>query len=271
MNKRIVQFFYENPVFRWDMFCDFKAESGTSNQNSVKQLLQYYIRTKKIIPIRRELFAVLPPNQTAETFSLDPYVLAANLTGDSVLAYHTALALHGVAYSTFQRFTFLTSKKIKTFYYKEQVFQAINPSHYCQKSKNEYTISFNRGGSVIMITSLARTFVDVLDRPNLSGGWEEVARSLEGIAALNIDEVIAYCLKLRRPVLCAKVGFFLEQRQGVFAASEDQIAQLVQNRPKSAYNLRKQPQESSQLVKKWNLMVPKSLLYNQWEEPLYDI
>jgi hypothetical protein len=38
--------------------------------------------------------------------------------------------------------------------------------------------------------------VDVLDRPRLSGGWEEVWRSLETIPFLDLDQVVQYALLL---------------------------------------------------------------------------
>jgi hypothetical protein len=34
--------------------------------------------------------------------------------------------------------------------------------------------------------------VDVLDRPDLSGGWEEIWRSLETIEYFDLDEIVAY-------------------------------------------------------------------------------
>jgi predicted transcriptional regulator of viral defense system len=47
-----------------------------------------------------------------------------------------------------------------------------------------------RQGLSISITSLARTYVDLLDRVKLGGGWEEVIRSINKISVLNVDQVI---------------------------------------------------------------------------------
>lgn len=42
-------------------------------------------------------------------------------------------------------------------------------------------IDMNRSGVNIKVTSLARTIVDVLDRIDLAGGWEEVWRVLDTV------------------------------------------------------------------------------------------
>ena len=42
-------------------------------------------------------------------------------------------------------------------------------------------LTTERAGMSLRVTNLERTFVDVLDRPLFSGGWEEVWRSLEAV------------------------------------------------------------------------------------------
>ncbi len=121
-----------------------------------------------------------------------------------------------------------------------------------------------------MLTSLARTYVDVLARPDLAGGWEEVCRSLDNIAALNIEKVIEYCLALKNNIVAAKVGYFLEQRQGAFSVSQAQLSHLQTNKPISPQYIHHHAKESCVLIKKWNLMVPKSIVNRIWEEPNND-
>jgi len=51
----------------------------------------------------------------------------------------------------------------------------------------------DRMGLDIRVTSLERTLVDVLDRPGISGGWEEVWRSLEMVEYFNLDPGLRIC------------------------------------------------------------------------------
>lgn len=269
----IDRFFFEHAVFRQEEFAAFKAKRGTTNLATIRQALQYYLRNKRIVAIRRGLYAVVPPNETPEGLSVDPYLVASKSATDSIIAYHSALELHGVAYSLFQQFTFITRQKIKPFLYQEQRFQPVAIQKILSKKKAENfgVETINRAGLEIKITTLDRTFVDVLTRIDLSGGWEEVCRSINSIGVLDVEKVVAYGLKLDSPVVAAKVGFFLEQRQGAFAVSDKTLKRLLMKKPKSPYYLVKAGKESGEFVKKWNLIVPRSILYQTWEEPTYDV
>ena len=73
-----------------------------------------------------------------------------------------------------------------------------------------------RSGSEMRVTGLERTLVDVLDRPDLTGSWEEIWRSLESLEFFDIEQVIEYVLLLENATTAAKVGFFLERhRNGI--------------------------------------------------------
>lgn len=261
-------FFYQHPIFRYEEFVAWKTKHGTSKRYSINNTIQYYLKTGKLIRLRKELYAVVPPNETLKTIQIDSYILAALAAKDSVLSYHTALELHGLAYSAFEQFTFLTTQKTKSFEFANQRFQPVSlPKALKTQNANFCVEIVNRQGVDIRVTNLARTFVDVLDRPDLCGGWEEVCRSINDIAVLKIDEVIAYCLKMNNARLAAKVGFFLEQRTGAFAVSSNQLQPLLNIRPKSPQYLSKHEQKNCCLVKKWNLMMPITILEKSWEEP----
>jgi predicted transcriptional regulator of viral defense system len=70
-----------------------------------------------------------------------------------------------------------------------------------------------RIGLPLRVTDIERTFVDVLDRPDLSGGWEEIWRSLESVEYVKTERVVEYALLLNKSTTVAKLGFFLEQHK----------------------------------------------------------
>jgi predicted transcriptional regulator of viral defense system len=270
---KIEAFFHTHPVFRYEEFAHFKAEQGTNNPRAVSKALLYYINTSRLINVRRGIYAVVPPNVTPDQVFVDPYLLASKASNDSVLAYHTALELHGVAYSAFEQFTFLTSQKIKPFEFRGQRFQPVAFPIALKKSEdNNFGIEeLDRQGLVIQETNLARTFVDVLDRVELCGGWEEVVRSISNMATLDVNSVIKYCLLLNNRILAAKVGFFLEQRQGAFSINSDIIQPLLEKKPLTPQSLVAHEKEGGQLIKRWNLILPLRVLKKSWEEPDYDV
>lgn len=271
-NMSMEAFFYSHPVFRYEEFVNQKQAQGTTNPKAIKKALYHYLSTGRLMNIRREIYAVIPPNESSEHISIDPYLLAAKITPDSALAYHTALELHGVAYSIFQQFNFLTATKSKPFEFQQQWFHPVAIPLQLKKNQqhNCWLESVNRQGLIIKVTSLGRTFVDVLDRIELSGGWEEVIRSISNISVLNIDEVITYCLLRKNSRLAAKVGFFLEQRQGAFAVNNKTLKPLLKLKPSTPQYLSNY-QGSCKLVKKWNIMLPTFVLNQAWKEPQYDV
>lgn len=269
----IETFFHTHPVFRYEEFAQLKAEQGVDNPRAVRKALLYYTNKARLINVRRGTYAVVPPDALPEQVLVDPYLLASRTSNDSVLSYHTALELHGVAYSAFEQFTFLTAKKIKPFEFRSQRFLRVALPIALKKSgdSNFEVEEFDRQGMVIRVTTLARTFVDALDRVELCGGWEEVVRSISNMTALDVHAVIRYCLLLNNRILAAKVGFFLEQRQGAFSVSSDVLQPLIEKKPLTPQSLLAHEREGGQLVKRWNLILPLRVLKKSWEEPDYDV
>ena len=77
----------------------FLSERGSGNTHTRNSLLAYHRKQGRIVHVRRGLYATVPRGMDPETASIDPYLVAAKMTGDAVLGYHTALEFHGRAYS----------------------------------------------------------------------------------------------------------------------------------------------------------------------------
>ncbi len=268
----IEAFFFEHPVFRFEEFKNWKHTQGTETPSAIHSALRYYLKSGRIKLLRRELYGVIPPNESLDTITYDPYLIAAKATNDSILSHHTSLEIHGVAYSSFEQFTFISSKKVKPFEMNGQLYRPVaTPIELKNENLENFSVQIlNRQGVNIKITNLARTYVDVIDRADLSGGWEEVCRSLDNIAVLNVNDVVNYCLTLKNANLISKVGFFLEQREGPFSVPSENIMQLKKHISNSVQYMSDHSKEPHRLIKQWNLMVPTSVLDRTWNEPQYD-
>jgi predicted transcriptional regulator of viral defense system len=84
----------------------------------------------------------------------------------------------------------------------------------------------DRLGQQVLVTSLERTLVDVLDRPYLCGSWEEIWLSLESIEYLDMDQVLKYAFLLANSTTIAKLGFFLETHREPLMIPEYYFDQL---------------------------------------------
>jgi predicted transcriptional regulator of viral defense system len=125
-----------------------------------------------------------------------------------------------------------------------------------------------RSGSELRVTSLERTLVDVLDRPDLTGSWEEIWRSLESVEFFDIEQIVEYVLLLENATTAAKVGFFLGQHKEPLMVDDVHLQPLRKLRPRQPHYLMRGKRKGGRWVKEWNLMVPDEILNQSWAEVL---
>ncbi|MBM3706557.1 MAG: transcriptional regulator [Actinobacteria bacterium] len=261
-------FFSRNAVFTVEELDHFLSGQKSLNLNTRKSLLAYYLKKGRIINIHRGLYVTIPYGSDPTSFPVDPYLLTAKMSKDAVLAYNTALQFHGKAYSVSNRLIYISSKTPLNLKFRQyEIKGALNPSALSKKGKEMFGVAvFNRSGVELKVTNLERTFVDVLDRPYLSGSWEEIWRSLESIEFFDLDQVITYVLLLENNTTAAKVGFFLEEHKDSLMVEVKYLDKLKKLRPIKPHYLSRNRRKDCRLVKNWNLMVPLEILNKSWEE-----
>jgi len=260
-------FFGMHPVFTREALVRHLTEQGGREPNpaTVRELLRYHQRTGRILAVRRGLFATVPPGSTPESAPMDAYLVGAMGCPGGVLAYHTALELHGLAYSTFEEVQILVPRLVRGWTFKGVDYRPLRAREALGEAAMTLGVeAMDRLGMDIQVTSQARTLVDVLDRPGWAGGWEEVWRSLEGIRLLDLRAVLTYMERLDNATTAALVGFFLEQHQEALGLDAAELASLEPMRPKSKHYLSRT--EGGRLAKRWNLIVPERLWRRAWEE-----
>ncbi|HUT03446.1 MAG TPA: type IV toxin-antitoxin system AbiEi family antitoxin domain-containing protein [bacterium] len=262
------KFFARHPVFTSREFAAFHESEGTSNVRTQESLLAHHTRTGRILRVRRGLYVVVPNGTDPENCPVDPYLVAAKMTNDSVLGYHTALEFHGRAYSLFEQSLYLTSQASRPLTFRSHTFRRVLfPTALRAKGQQNFGVKVaERRGVDVHVTSLERTLVDVLDRPDLSGSWEEIWRSLESIEFFDLDEVVEYALLLDNATTTAKVGFFLEQHREPLMVEEAHLNRLREFRPRGPRYLVRSKRTRGRLVSGWNLVVPEALLARTWAE-----
>ena len=127
------------------------------------------------------------------------------------------------------------------------------------------SLTVERANVSLRVASLERTLVDVLNRPRLSGGWEEVWRSLESVEFFDLDRMVEYALLLSNATTVARVGFFLEQHRDVLMVNEAHLARLRHHRPRRPHYLDR-ARRGGRLVTEWNLVVPTDVMERSWAE-----
>lgn len=257
-------FFNSHPVFTYE---EFAAAVESRSKRTRDALLTYYKKNKRLLRVRRGLFAAVPSGMSPETCPVDPYLIAAKLTKDAVLAYHTALELHGKAYSVRENLTYLTGQQSRPLKFRGHIFKAVSVPKGLKKKHHENfgVITVDRAGMDIRVTGLERTLVDVLDRPDLSGEWEEIWRSLESIEFFDLDRVVEYTLLLGNATTAAKVGFYLEQHRESLMVDDVHLDKIRRITPRMPHYMVRN-ERNGRLLKTWNLVVPVQILERSWEE-----
>jgi predicted transcriptional regulator of viral defense system len=258
-------FLVNNQIFTIE---EARTALGMENRNStLDNLLAYHLRQGHIIRIRKGLYYTIPRGADAKTHPVDPYLIASKMTPDATLAYHTSLGFHGKLHSLRTDFVYVTQKKLKPpFIFRKTSFKGISIPKGTLAHSDFGIEMVDYQGCKIRVTTLERTFVDVLDRPTLIDNWEEIWRSLESIEYLNLQQVLAYARLLNNATTYARVAFFLDQHRETLSLSEKDLVAFDVFKSKSPHYLDRHNKEPNQLITRWNLIVPKSLFHRTWEE-----
>lgn len=255
-------------MFTTSEFTEYLGGEENKNKSTRDNLLAYHVKNGNLVRVKKGLYAVVSSGVSAADYSADPYLLASKMAQDAVLAYHTALDFHSKSYSVFNKFLYLTTRSVKDVSFRNYQFTPVRPpKSLLDKRRSNYgVIKSERYGMEVKVTSLERTLVDLFDRPDFGGGWEEVWRSLESVEFYNINEVVEYALLLGKASTVAEVGYFLEKNEKRFFVNKSDLQTLKNEIPKQPHYMDKKLKGS--LVKQWNLIVPDKIHRKAWSEVL---
>lgn len=257
-------FLKRHKVFRVEQF---EAATGLGGAGR-KASLDYHRKRGHILPIRRGVYWVVAPDSEPESCPVDPFLIAGHITPGAIIAYHSALELHGRAYSSFNEVQFLTDRKVRPFEFRGIRYRPVNtPPALRRADRQDFGIeALDRAGTPLKITGLERTLVDALDRPELCGGWEEVWRSLDMIEYLDLQAVCRYAQVLENATTAAKVGWYLEVNRNSLMVDNRTLEKLQSLSPASPHYLDRRSNEPGRYLARWNLVAPVSVAERSWEE-----
>jgi len=263
-------FFRKHPVFTGEELNKHLTSQGKVGPRAQEALLAYHSKAGRIVRVRRGLYAVIPAGADGDSYPVDLFLVAAKLTPDAVLSHHTALEFYGNAYSVQTHFIYSASRPLSPLTFRSHVFRGTKFPQALLRAGNEHVGVSNaeRAGLAMRVTSLERTMVDVLDRPDLSGSWEEVWRSLESVEFFDLNKVVEYARLLGNATTGAKVGFFLDQHRESLMVEDRHLKTLHDLRPRQPHYLDRTKRKSGRLVSEWNLVVPSEVLEQTWGEIL---
>lgn len=269
---KLNSFFIQHQIFTINDLIAWLSKKSTRdiNRSTLHNSLAYHQKQGHILRIRRGLYYSTPNRGIASAYAIDPFLVTSKMAEDAILGYRTALDLHGKLHTTSSKFIYLSKNRVMApFVFNDIEYQAVSIPTALKESHNEQfgIQSIDRLGQSLLVTTLERTLVDVLDRPHLCGSWEEIWLSLESIEYLDLDQVLKYVLLLGNATTIAKLGFFLETHREKLMLPEKYLEDLCKHRPTQACYLERKSKQPQKMISKWNLIVPSNLINREWEEP----
>jgi predicted transcriptional regulator of viral defense system len=212
-------------------------------------------RAGKLLHPQRGIYVVvLPTKINDDSYQPDKYLIASKIQTPYYLGYHTALELHGCAYSNYNEAYIVVSpnKKFRGFEFKNIRYRPVF------NSQNQIGLKkINHKNHKIMVSSASRTFLDCIERPEYSGDWEECLKSLESLVGVKADELKQLLDEFGKDMLFRKTGFVLDlfnenpYYQGILSNLQSYLSEKIGKSPMYLKEGAK-----SELEKKWRLYVP---------------
>lgn len=250
------------------------VEAKQPNVSTLRNMLGYHQKKGHILHIRRGLYYVISKGSSSDECAIDPFLVASKMADNAILGYRTALDFFGKLHTLSSEFIYLSKRKEpKPFIFNEIAYRGVSIPRALERKGQVYfeVAKENRSDHPILVTSLERTFVDVLDRPHLCGSWEEIWRSLESIEYLNFDKVLHYTQLLENATTVARVGFILDTHREQWMIPDTYLSELKKIIPRQPQFLDRSLKRKQQLITDWNLIVPLEIINREWEEPHEDI
>jgi predicted transcriptional regulator of viral defense system len=238
----------------------FLLDVGPFTSRTRDRMLAGLCTQGALVRVRRGLYA----RATVDHGGPNPYLVAAHLAPDAVLGVRTALEVRGIVLPNGTRCTYFTRSAStgRGPVWCGTVMRPISHPTALVRAGQPFLETELLDGNAcgpMRVATLARSFVDVLDRPRLTGDWPDVLQVLGAIPVLDLDRVVRYLECLDNATTAAKAGWFLERHQEQFGVTPAVLSRLETLRPRGPHYLSRTRRESGRYVARWNLVVPPTL------------
>jgi len=213
-------FFAATPVFRRAEFA--KACGRRPGDRAVTELLKYHLRVGNVRRIARGVFASVPKGTRPGVGTVDRFLAASRLRIGAVVAYRSALELHGYTITPTEEVQLIARGEpgvIETADFACRFISA--PGNH---SPNEGVTTIDRQHLPVNVTTFERTLVDLFDRYDLAGGAEDLFQCLDLVvereAPLDFDALIGFAKRRRNAAAAGSLGYWLDRERHRLAVTD---------------------------------------------------
>ena len=182
----------------------------------------------------------------------DPIIVAMNITEPYFFSYYTALSLHGLAQQYTKNFYISTTRPIPKVNYHGNIIQPVTltPKRFFGFCEIKY------GNKKVIVSDLERTVIDVVDRPEYAGGYEEIFRCILGVEKLNWQKLLTYIDKMEEKILVNRLGYLFDLLRDQVNTPDFFLKNLQKRLSNNIYYFEK---KKGKFNKKWRIIVDERL------------
>lgn len=259
-------FFSKHPVFRRD---DYAAAVGRrSSDKTVTAMLTQHLRAGNIKRIGRGVFASVPKHADARTWIVDRFVAASRFRRNGVIAYHSALELHGYAYTAWHEVQVIAGGKpgvIEAAGVTCRFVPVPKGFEWPGGTRNDGIMTADRLGQDVAVTKIELTIAHLFDRYDLAGGAEELFNSLELVERVDASALVRHSSSCGNAAAIGALGFWMERERARLRVPEQALEDLRSSAPSEPrYALGAKPRRGK-LAKGWNVILPIEVVEPRFE------
>jgi predicted transcriptional regulator of viral defense system len=251
-------FFSAHPVFSR---AEYAAAVGRRpGDKVVTAMLTQHLQAGNIRRVARGVFASVPKHADAGKWSVDRFLAASRLRRGGVIAYHSALELHGCAYSEGHEVQVIARGEPGLFEAVGLTCRFVKPPRgFVQRNgalADGVTV-VDRLGLEVTVTTIERTITDLFDRYDLAGGAEELFNSLNLVARVDAAALLVrHARALGNASAAGALGSWLEREQKRLGVQDAVLQALRTLAPSQARYALGAKSGEGRTAKGWNVILP---------------
>ncbi|HEX4268030.1 MAG TPA: hypothetical protein VHY36_09100 [Steroidobacteraceae bacterium] len=259
-------FFSATPVFGRVEFA--KAFGRRPGDRAVTDLLKYHLRVGNIRRIERGVFASVSKDARPGAGSVDRFLAASRMRTGAVIAYRSALELHGCAVAPSNEVQLIASGEPGLIETADFACRFIcRPRHHSSRAD---VTTVDRQSLPVSVTTFERTLMDLFDRYDLVGGAEDLFRCLDVVVerevSFEIEAVVDFARRLGNATAAGALGYWLDREQHRLGVTETALEDLRSLAPRHArYALGATPGQG-RAATGWNVILPTEIVVRYFDD-----
>lgn len=234
------------------------AKDQSINEGNARKILHSLARKKILFRVGKGIYIVIPPDMLydREKFVNDPYLvidqLMQTLNERYYVGYQSAAQLHGIAEQLPMAAVVAVVRQRRTILMGNSriEFKKISDKMFFGFERMKYSNSF------LNISDKEKTIIDLVDRYDLCGGLDEVARTISNsLNKINPKKMISHLNKVKTSSIKQRLGFVLDKLyQNGYKVDLGLLKVLEKHVSNKAYLLDTAAHRKGKLSKKWNIL-----------------